>query len=147
MIMTSHILYPDIDADAPVTLSRRFATQILRDELGFDGVAVSDDIGMGAMKGVFDAPDAAADFIAAGCDMLMVCAHLPIPIAPVVLLEPSFERSKPAVWTQVCSRARGADRGLLERTPMNEVRQLPESVLSAHSAAGDLFAAPTVEVV
>ena len=75
MIMTSHILYPNIDADAPVTLSRRFVTSILREELGFGGVTVSDDIGMGAMKGFFDSAEAAANFLAAGCDMLMVCAH------------------------------------------------------------------------
>ncbi len=57
MLMTSHILFPGIDPDVPVTLSRRFITEILRGELGFAGVAISDDVGMGAMNGFFDAPD------------------------------------------------------------------------------------------
>ena len=148
MIMTSHILFPNIDADAPVTLSRRFATQILRDELGFDGVAVSDDIGMGAMKGVFDAADAAADFIAAGCDMLMVCAHFTDSdrargFAGAIVR--AIEAGR--LDASLLARSRARIEALLERTPMNEVELLPESVLSAHSAAGALFAAPTVEVV
>ena len=75
MIMTSHILYPSIDPDLPVTLSRRFLTGILREQLGFAGVAISDDIGMGAMKGFFDSPDSAVRLLESGCDMLMVCAH------------------------------------------------------------------------
>src|SRR5205807_70889 len=75
MIMTSHILYPAIDPDLPVTLSSKFLTGILRDELGFLGVAISDDIGMGAMKGFFDDSNSVVRLIESGCDMVMVSAH------------------------------------------------------------------------
>ena len=63
MILLAHMLYPAVDPDAPVALSHRFATGILREELGFAGVAISDDIGMGAMKGLFDSPDSAVRLI------------------------------------------------------------------------------------
>ncbi|MGH6935962.1 MAG: glycoside hydrolase family 3 N-terminal domain-containing protein, partial [Methylocella sp.] len=72
MILLAHIVYPAIDPDGPISLSRRFATDILREELGFAGVAVSDDIGMGAMKGLLDSPDFAVRLIESGCDMVMV---------------------------------------------------------------------------
>ncbi|MEJ0095313.1 MAG: beta-N-acetylhexosaminidase [Methylocella sp.] len=148
MIMTSHILFPNIDPDAPVTLSRRFATEILRDELGFGGVSVSDDIGMGAMKGFFDAPDAAARFLAAGCDMLMVCAHFTDSnrargFAEAIVTAVDEGRLDSAMLAR--SRARIA--ALLENARTNEVVRLPEPVLRAHSAAGTLFSASTVEVV
>jgi beta-N-acetylhexosaminidase len=148
MIMTSHILFPHIDPNAPVTLSRLFATEILRDELGFDGVTVSDDIGMGAMKGFFDAPDAAARFLAAGCDMLMVCAHFTDSdrargFAGAIIAAVEEGRLDEALLAR--SRLRIA--ALLEGARMNDVRPLPEAVLSAHAAAGALFSASTVEVV
>jgi beta-N-acetylhexosaminidase len=148
MIMTSHILYPAIDADAPVTLSRRFVTEILRDELGFDGVTVSDDIGMGAMKGYFEAPDAAARFLAAGCDMLMVCAHFTEAgrargFAAAILQAAAEGRLDPLML----ARSRGRIAALLDQAATNEVQLLPGRIFAAHRAAGALYAAQTVEVV
>ena len=148
MIMTSHIFYPDIDAEAPVTLSRRFVTEILRGELGFGGVAVSDDIGMGAMKGFFDKPDAAARFIAAGCDMLMVCAHFTEAdrardFAKAIIEAANRGQLDPSALAR--SKARIA--GLLEHAGQNAVRALPDSVFAAHAATGALYSAQTVEVV
>ena len=53
MVMTSHILFPDIDPDRPATLSKIVTTDILRNRLGYNGVVVSDDIGMHAMDRFF----------------------------------------------------------------------------------------------
>jgi len=148
MLMTSHILFPAIDADAPVTLSRRFITEILRDELGFAGVAVSDDVGMAAMNGIFDAPDAAANFMAAGCDMLMVCAHFTDTERARRFAEAivgAIDRG--CLDEALLARSRARIEALLEQTPMNEVHELPAATLRAHAAVGALFAAPTVEVV
>ena len=47
--MTAHVLYPALDPDRPATLSRRILTDLLRGELGFAGVIVSDDLGMKAV--------------------------------------------------------------------------------------------------
>ncbi|WP_036262553.1 glycoside hydrolase family 3 N-terminal domain-containing protein [Methylocapsa aurea] len=148
MLMTSHILFPAIDPNAPVTLSRRFGTEILRTEMGFAGVVVSDDIGMGAMKGFFDAPEAAASFLAAGSDMLMVCAHFTDSgrarnFAEAIVRALDEGRLDAAEL----ARSRARIEALLDRAPMNEVHPLPEGAFRAHGGVGTLFAEATVEVV
>ncbi|WP_245471982.1 glycoside hydrolase family 3 N-terminal domain-containing protein [Bradyrhizobium nanningense] len=75
MIMTSHILFRQLDSRNPVTLSRPITTGLLSEAMKFGGVIVSDDVGMRAMTGRLDTPDAGARFMAAGNDMLMICAH------------------------------------------------------------------------
>ena len=49
--MTAHIVYTAIDDTAPATLSRIVIDSVIRGEIGFDGVLVSDDISMGALAG------------------------------------------------------------------------------------------------
>ena len=85
MLMTAHVVYPAIDA-RPATLSRRWLTDILRGELGYDGVIVSDDLDMkavsaaqlGALLGV-DGPQAeiedavVVESLLAGCDAFLLC--------------------------------------------------------------------------
>jgi beta-N-acetylhexosaminidase len=148
LIMTSHILYPNIDPAAPVTLSRRFATQILREELGFAGVAVSDDIGMGAMRGFFEDPEAAAKFLAAGCDLLMVCAHFTEADRARGMARAIIDAlDKGRLDQALLARSKARIAALLARAPINQVRPLPEAEFAAHRVAGVLFSAPTVEVV
>ncbi|WP_308467645.1 beta-N-acetylhexosaminidase [Rathayibacter soli] len=71
-IMTSHILLPQLDPANPATLSRRILGGLLRDELGFDGVIVSDALDMAGASGVDGIPVAAARALAAGCDLLCI---------------------------------------------------------------------------
>ncbi|MCI0599823.1 MAG: beta-N-acetylhexosaminidase, partial [Beijerinckiaceae bacterium] len=148
MIMTAHILYAAIDPGLPVTLSRRFLTGILREELGFQGVAVSDDIGMGAMNGVFDAPDSAVRLIESGCDMVMVCAHF-----TETNRAREFARALIAAAEDsrldagLLERSQARVKNLLSRAALNEVTPAPESVFRAHAGAGPLFDSATVEVV
>jgi beta-N-acetylhexosaminidase len=70
--MTAHVLYPALDPDLPATLSRRIATELLRGELGFRGVLVSDDLGMKAVADRYGIEDLAVRAIEAGCDHLLV---------------------------------------------------------------------------
>ena len=53
-IMTAHILFPGIDPDYPVTISEIFLHDILRTEMGYDGVVVSDGLSMGALADNYD---------------------------------------------------------------------------------------------
>jgi len=69
--MTAHIVYADIDARAAATLSRAVIEQVVRGEIGFDGVLVSDDLSMRALGGSF--ADRAAGALAAGCDIVLHC--------------------------------------------------------------------------
>jgi beta-N-acetylhexosaminidase len=69
--MTAHILYAAWDAQRPATLSPRIIQEVIRGEIGFDGVLISDDLSMGAMRGCSDR--LAAEAIEAGCDLALHC--------------------------------------------------------------------------
>ncbi|WP_353826817.1 glycoside hydrolase family 3 protein [Agromyces sp. SYSU T0242] len=71
-IMTSHILLPQLDAEHPATLSRRILHGLLRGELGFEGVIVSDALDMAGASGGRGIPEAAVLALAAGCDLLCI---------------------------------------------------------------------------
>jgi beta-N-acetylhexosaminidase len=70
-IMTAHILYPQIDPDFPVTLSTIFLRGLLRERLGFDGVIISDDIEMGALRDRYSPQEIVKYGINAGVDILL----------------------------------------------------------------------------
>ncbi len=72
-VMTAHILFPALDPTLPATLSPAILTGLLRQELGFDGLIITDDL---EMKGVADrwgAPEAAVLAVEAGADLLLCC--------------------------------------------------------------------------
>lgn len=71
-IMTSHILLPLLDPDAPATLSKRILQQLLRTEMEFDGVIVSDALDMAGASAAVGIPEAAARALIAGCDLLCI---------------------------------------------------------------------------
>jgi beta-N-acetylhexosaminidase len=73
-IMTAHVLVPSFDEEKPATLSPRIVQALLRDELGFPGVILSDDLEMKAVARSYAVPDAAVEAIAAGCDGVLVCS-------------------------------------------------------------------------
>lgn len=71
-IMTSHILLPHLDPELPATLSPAIIGGVLRGELGFDGVVVSDALDMRGASGERGIPEAAVLALAAGCDLLCI---------------------------------------------------------------------------
>lgn len=71
-IMTSHILLPHLDAEHPATHSPRILQGLLRGELGFEGVIVTDALDMAGASGVHGIPEAAVRALAAGCDLLCI---------------------------------------------------------------------------
>ncbi|MDR6971391.1 glycoside hydrolase family 3 protein [Leifsonia shinshuensis] len=71
-VMTSHILLPQLDAVLPATLSPAIVHGMLRGELGFDGVVVSDALDMHGASGDRGIPEAAVLALAAGCDLLCI---------------------------------------------------------------------------
>jgi beta-N-acetylhexosaminidase len=70
-VMTAHIIVPKIDPDKPATLSAKILQDILRKELRFSGLIISDDMEMKAITGHFGAEDAPLLAIQAGCDLLI----------------------------------------------------------------------------
>ncbi len=72
-IMTAHILLPQIDPRWPATLSRKILTETLRERMGFRGVILADDLGMGAIRKRYGIGEAAIASIKAGSDIVMIC--------------------------------------------------------------------------
>ena len=79
LAMTAHLRYTELD-DAPATISQPVISMI-RNDLGFDGVLMSDDISMQALGGAVGARSTAA--ISAGCDMVLHCNGDPQEMAEV----------------------------------------------------------------
>ncbi|MBB4640513.1 beta-N-acetylhexosaminidase [Rhizorhapis suberifaciens] len=71
MGMTAHIIYTAWDRELPCSLSPTVIQTIIRDRIGFDGLLMSDDLDMKALKG--DIPQLAAQVVAAGCDLALNC--------------------------------------------------------------------------
>ena len=72
-LMTAHVSYPALDDEYPATLSSRIVSTLLRDELCFDGLIMSDDMEMGAIVENYDPIEASVRAVAAGCDGLLLC--------------------------------------------------------------------------
>jgi beta-N-acetylhexosaminidase len=72
-IMVGHLLVPSIDPTLPASLSPE-TVSILRDDLGFDGLVMTDDILMGALAAQWGAGEAATMAVAAGVDMVILSA-------------------------------------------------------------------------
>lgn len=83
MVMVAHAAYPhtglqERDQDGrllPSSLSKSFVTKLLRDEIGFGGVAISDDLEMGAIFRNYGIGEASKMAVKAGNDMLAICAN------------------------------------------------------------------------
>ncbi|MBN9454552.1 MAG: beta-N-acetylhexosaminidase [Bosea sp.] len=71
MAMTAHLVFTALDAKNPATISRKIVREIMRGELGFDGLIMTDDISMKALSGSFEAKSRAA--IRAGVDVILHC--------------------------------------------------------------------------
>jgi len=72
MAMTAHVLYPAWDAERPATVSPTIVSEVIRGEIGFDGLLISDDLAMAALSGTLAERTAAA--LAAGCDVALHCS-------------------------------------------------------------------------
>ncbi len=81
MAMTAHIIYSAIDPDHPATTSPKMV-QVIRNDIGFNGLLISDDLSMNALTGGFDTR--AAGTIAAGVDIALHCNGKPEEMAAVV---------------------------------------------------------------
>ena len=101
-MMTAHILYADIDPDWPATLSPTVIDRVIRGQIGFGGVLVTDDLAMAALTGTAGARAQAA--IAAGCDVALHCSGV-LDDSRAVLdaagaVTPAAERRIAAGWSR-----------------------------------------------
>jgi len=73
-IMTAHVLLPAIDEERPASLSRRIVQTLLREELGYQGVIICDDLEMKAIANEYAVPAAGVLAVEAGCDAMLICS-------------------------------------------------------------------------
>ena len=75
--MLSHILYQGLDPDWPASLSSRIAADLLRGELGYDGLIMTDDLDMGAIARHYDIRTCIRRILTAGIDLALICHKSP----------------------------------------------------------------------
>ena len=84
-VMIAHVALPQLTGDeTPATLSKTIVTDLLRGELGFDGVVITDALEMGAITESYGAGEAAVLAFEAGCDLLLLPADFPAAYAAVL---------------------------------------------------------------
>ena len=71
LAMTAHLVYEDIDPELPATFSTKVIENVIRGEIGFDGLLMTDDLSMKALSGSFRTRTERA--LKAGCDLVLHC--------------------------------------------------------------------------
>lgn len=79
--MTAHVVYTAVDADNCATFSDKVVDRVIRGDIGFDGLLISDDLSMHALSGTF--AERAQRALAAGCDVVLHCNGEMAEMAPV----------------------------------------------------------------
>lgn len=76
-ILVSHLKYPALDPDHPASLSKNIQTGLLRDELGYRGLIITDDVEMGALAKHYSFRELGVRAVEAGSDIVLVCHEYP----------------------------------------------------------------------
>ncbi|MGE0527371.1 MAG: beta-N-acetylhexosaminidase [Bdellovibrionales bacterium] len=79
LLMTAHIKFPQVDPDWPVTLSTKFLKDLLRKELRYRNLVISDDLDMKALANHYNVEDIPVRAFQAGCDILLYCNNFDHP--------------------------------------------------------------------
>lgn len=92
-IMVAHILYKAIDEDYPATMSKEIINELLRKEMAFKGVVISDDMTMGAILENYSLERASLKFLQAGGDVLLICHGKDNPELVIKAIEKAVEEN------------------------------------------------------
>jgi len=93
-VMTAHVVCRELDERLPATLSRAVLRGVLRGELGFDGVVISDDMDMKAISRYWRPGAAAVLAAGAGCDLIAICADTDAQVEAVEAVIRALESSE-----------------------------------------------------
>lgn len=162
-VMTAHVFFPAFESspNLPATMSEAVLTGLLRRELGFQGLLITDDLEMGAITEAYGVPEAARRSFLAGADLLLICHDLDrqkeaaetilreIESSPAALrrLEESLERIEKARALLEDSR-QTASLSDLARSHEALVREAHNrAVLSARTGENDLPVSPDARLV
>jgi beta-N-acetylhexosaminidase len=130
-LMTAHVVYESLEKGVPATMSRAVCASLLRAEIGFEGVLVSDDLEMKAVSARYSIEEAAVDAVWAGCDALLICSDEALQSRAHEALVKQAEK-EPRFRTR-CVEA--AERGLRVRRLVRPLPLPPDSALAAVESA------------
>ncbi|YAF95015.1 MAG: beta-N-acetylhexosaminidase [Nodularia sp. CChRGM 3473] len=136
LIMTAHILFPKIDPQLPATLSPAILKSILREEMGFQGVVVSDDLDMKAVSNMFKESGTIARAFSAGCDLFIVSRNInSSSIERTYQIAEDFANSlsQGSLDESVVAAARNRIEKLLAVTPQYIIHALDKNTLLQHA--------------
>ena len=134
MLMTAHVLYPALDETNPATFSESILRDLLRREMGFDGVVISDDLEMGAVSRHMQVEDAAVSALLAGIDWVLICNDLDLAVRAAERVAAAIDdgRLDPKALAASARRIRGLAlpprHGAASDPPLAAHRQLAERV-------------------
>lgn len=94
MIMIAHILYPNLHLETPSTMSGVIMQDLLRGELGYENIIVSDDMTMGAITDNYSIEEASIEFLKNGGDILLICHGEENPSNVVAAIKNSIENKE-----------------------------------------------------
>lgn len=86
-VMTAHVLYRALDEKLPATLSSMIITDLLRHNMRYDGMVLTDDLEMHAIIDHYGIEDAAVRAVLAGCDVLLICKDRDREVAAFTAIE------------------------------------------------------------
>ena len=125
MAMTAHVIYERWDSERCATLSPKIIQDVIRDEIGFDGLLMSDDLDMKALSG--DIGDLAHEAQAAGCDVVLNCwAKMDDMVAIAAKMA--------APSSQTVQRFERVTRGLSAKSPSQTLKARQRALLERRDA-------------
>jgi len=128
MGMTAHVVYTAWDPDLPASLSPSVIETIIRGRIGFDGLLMSDDLDMKALKGGI--PELAAATVAAGCDLALNCWGRMDDMVGIAQLLPDIAAE---AMTRL-DRAMASTRRLSDGPPLEELLATRDALLAMVAA-------------
>jgi beta-N-acetylhexosaminidase len=128
--MLAHVIYEGVDRQRPASLSPLHARELLREHLGFQGVAVSDDLEMAPIRTGLGVPAAAVQAVAAGCDLVLTAhsAHNAVDAVRALALRADRDGAFRERLREARGRVRTMRATLNRRVPPNPYRETPEAL-------------------
>ena len=128
-VMVSHAHYPSLDEGpgVPASLSAKIMRKLLRDQLGFEGILLSDDLEMGALSKKCSIPEAAESSLSNGCDIILICQSPERVMEVHDSLYPLLE-SKPSLRNRLEEVRARVERFLLKRVERSRRVEFDDSL-------------------
>jgi beta-N-acetylhexosaminidase len=139
LFMTAHIVVSAIDPGTPATMSRVILNDILRSELGFKGVIVTDDLGMRAISDKLKKPETTLKIVNAGADLLCMCAYWADTALILEMIGHMMQGLKGgAIQEDILKQSFDRIADLLADVPQHKVERLTDETYERHARIAPL---------